>query len=103
MVQMFPFVARDFARALGAKLGISRLPVSGNGPFKDKVAGNSFHNWVIPKNAKNSDGAWEFIKIATNKASQSRLAPRTAAPPTTKEAPAAATGPYPIFFPQAAA
>jgi ABC-type glycerol-3-phosphate transport system substrate-binding protein len=103
MVQMFPFVARDFHRALGAKLGISRLPVSGNGPFKDKVAGNSFHNWVIPKNAKNSDGAWEFIKIATNKTSQSRLAQLTGAPPTNKAALAAATDPYAIFFRKALA
>ena len=103
MVQMFPFVARDFHRALGAKLGISRLPVSGNGPFKNKVAGNSFHNWVIPKNAKNSDGAWEFIKIATNKTSQSRLAQLTGAPPTNKAALAAATDPYAIFFRKALA
>jgi ABC-type glycerol-3-phosphate transport system substrate-binding protein len=103
MVQMFPFVARDFHRALGAKLGISRLPVSGNGPFKNKVAGNSFHNWVIPKNAKNSDGAWEFIKLATNKTAQSRLAQLTGAPPTNKAALAAATDPYAIFFRKALA
>lgn len=103
MVQMFPFVARDFHRALGAQLGISRLPVSGNGPFKDKVAGNSFHNWVIPKNAKNQDGAWELIKLATSKASQSRLAQLTGAPPTNKAALAAATDPYAIFFRKALA
>ncbi len=98
MVQMFPFVAGDFHRALGAKLGVSRLPVSGNGPFKDKVAGNSFHNWVIPKNAKNPDGAWEFIKLATDKTSHSRLAQLTGAPPTNKAALAAATDPYAVFF-----
>jgi ABC-type glycerol-3-phosphate transport system substrate-binding protein len=98
MVQMFPFVAADFHRALGAKLGISRLPVSGNGPFKDKVAGNSFHNWVIPKNAKNAEGAWAFIKLATDKSSQSRLAQLTGAPPTNKAALAAATDPFAVFF-----
>jgi ABC-type glycerol-3-phosphate transport system substrate-binding protein len=103
MVQMFPFVAGDFHRALGAKLGISRLPVSGNGPFKDKVAGNSFHNWVIPKNAKNPEGAWAFIKLATDKTSQSRLAQLTGAPPTNKAALAAATDPYAIFFRKALA
>lgn len=103
MVQMFPFVAGDFHRALGAKLGISRLPVSGNGRFKGKVAGNSFHNWVIPKNAKNQEGAWEFIKLATNKASGSRLAQLTGAPPTNKAALAAATDPYAIFFRKALA
>jgi ABC-type glycerol-3-phosphate transport system substrate-binding protein len=101
MVQMFPFVAGDFHRALGAKLGISRLPVSGNGPFKNKVAGNSFHNWVIPKNAKNADGAWEFIKLATDKTSGSRLAQLTGAPPTNRAALATLTDPYAIFFREA--
>ena len=103
MVQMFPFVAADFHKALGSKLGIARLPVSGNGPFKNKVAGNSFHNWVIPKNAKNADGAWEFIKLATDKTSQSQLAKLTGAPPTNKAALAAITDPYAIFFRKALA
>jgi ABC-type glycerol-3-phosphate transport system substrate-binding protein len=103
MVQMFPFVAADFHKALGSKLGIARLPVSGNGPFKDKVAGNSFHNWVIPKNANNADGAWEFIKLATDKTSQSRLAKLTGAPPTNRAALAAITDPYAIFFRKALA
>ena len=103
MVQMFPFVAADFHKALGSKLGIARLPVSGNGPFKNKVAGNSFHNWVIPKNAKNADGAWEFIKLATDKTSQSQLAKLTGAPPTNRAALAAITDPYAIFFRKALA
>jgi len=103
MVQMFPFVAADFHKALGSKLGIARLPVSGNGPFKDKVAGNSFHNWVIPKNAKNADGAWEFIQLATDKTSQSQLAKLTGAPPTNRAALAAITDPYAIFFRKALA
>lgn len=103
MVQMFPFVAGDFHRALGANLGISRLPVSGNGPFKNKVAGNSFHNWVIPKNAKNSEGAWGFIQLAVDKTSHSQLAKLTGAPPTNKAALAAATDPYAIFFREALA
>ena len=103
MVQMFPFVAGDFHRALGSKLGIARLPVSGNGPFKSKVAGNSFHNWVIPKNAKNPEGAWEFIKMAVDKRSHSELAKLTGAPPTNKAALAAAKDPYAIFFRKALA
>jgi ABC-type glycerol-3-phosphate transport system substrate-binding protein len=103
MVQMFPFVAGDFHRALGAKLGISRLPVSGNGPFKNKVAGNSFHNWVIPKNATNGSGAWEFIKMAVDKTSHSQLARLTGAPPTNRAALATAKDPYAIFFREALA
>jgi multiple sugar transport system substrate-binding protein len=101
MVQMFPFVAGDFKRALGAKLGISRLPVSGNGPYKNMVAGNSFHNWVIPKNAKNPEGAWDFVQLAVDKTSHSQLAKLTGAPPTNRAALAAATDPYAIFFREA--
>ena len=58
---------------------------------------------MIPKNAKNPDGAWEFIKLATDKTSQSRLAQLTGAPPTNKAALAAATDPYAIFFRKALA
>ena len=64
MVQMFPFVIKDFEKALGKNLGITRLPQSGPNP--GRTAANSFHNWVIPKNAKNKDGAWEFIKMAVD-------------------------------------
>ena len=56
MVQMFPFVIKDFEKALGKNLGITRLPQSGPNP--GRTAANSFHNWVIPKNAGNEDGAW---------------------------------------------
>ena len=63
MVQMFPFVIKDFEKALGKNLGLTRLPQSGPNPGRS--ASNSFHNWVIPKNAKNKDGAWEFIKLAS--------------------------------------
>ena len=64
MVQMFPFVIADFQKALGKNLGLARLPQSGPNPGRS--ASNSFHNWVIPKNAGNQDGAWEFIKMAVD-------------------------------------
>src|SRR4030095_11594954 len=59
MVQMFPFVIKDFEKALGKNLGVTRTTTSGPNPGRS--ASNSFHNWVIPKNAKNKEGGWAFI------------------------------------------
>jgi ABC-type glycerol-3-phosphate transport system substrate-binding protein len=98
MVQMFPFVVGDFEKALGKNLGLARLPVSGSGPLKGKVAGNSFHNWVIPKNAKNPDGAWEFIKLATDAQGGGSLASIVGAPPTNVAAVKGMKDPYARFF-----
>ena len=93
MVQMFPFVVKAFEKALGSKLGVTRLPQSGHGPFAGKSAANSFHNWVIPKNAHNSDGAWEYIKMATDKTGGAQLASVVGALPTNKAAVTTITGP----------
>jgi ABC-type glycerol-3-phosphate transport system substrate-binding protein len=98
MVQMFPFVVGDFEKALGKNLGLARLPVSGSGPLKGKVAGNSFHNWVIPKNAKNPDGAWDFIKLATDTQGGGSLASIVGAPPTNVAAVKGMKDPYARFF-----
>jgi ABC-type glycerol-3-phosphate transport system substrate-binding protein len=86
MVQMFPFVTKAFEQALGKNLGLARLPQSGHGPFAGKSAANSFHNWVIPKNAHNPDGAWEYIKLATDNTGASQLATVVGALPTNKAA-----------------
>jgi ABC-type glycerol-3-phosphate transport system substrate-binding protein len=98
MVQMFPFVVGDFEKALGKNLGLAKLPTSGNGPLKGKVAGNSFHNWVIPKNAKNPDGAWDFIKLATDVQGGGSLASIVGAPPTNVAAVKGMKDPYAKFF-----
>jgi ABC-type glycerol-3-phosphate transport system substrate-binding protein len=80
MVQMFPFVIKSFEQALGTKLGLTSLPQSG--PHPGRTAANSFHNWVIPKNAKNKTGAWEFIKMAVDNTGASQLATLVGALPT---------------------
>lgn len=80
MVQMFPFVIKSFEQALGSKLGLTSLPQSG--PHPGRTAANSFHNWVIPKNAKNKTGAWEFIKMAVDNTGASQLATLVGALPT---------------------
>src|SRR5438132_1778095 len=80
MVQMFPFVIKSFEQALGKNLALTSLPQSG--PHPGRTAANSFHNWVIPKNAKNKTGAWEFIKMAVDTQGASDLATLVGALPT---------------------
>jgi ABC-type glycerol-3-phosphate transport system substrate-binding protein len=101
MVQMFPFVVKAFEQALGKDVGVVRLPQSGPNPGRS--ASNSFHNWVIPKNAKNKDGAWSFIKLAVDKQGGSELATKVGALPTNKAAAAKITDPLTKLFLQAAA
>ena len=96
MVLMFPFVIKDFEKALGAKLGLARLPQSGPNP--GRTASNSFHNWVIPRNANNKDGAWEFIRMAVDKQGATSLATRVGALPTNKEAAAGLKDPFSKYF-----
>jgi ABC-type glycerol-3-phosphate transport system substrate-binding protein len=96
MVQMFPFVIKAFEQALGKNLGVTKLPQSG--PHPGRTAANSFHNWVIPKNAKNKDGAWEFIQMAVDKKGGTDLANLVGALPTNKAVLAAAKDPFTKFF-----
>ena len=101
MVQMFPFVIADFQKALGKNLGLARLPQSGPNP--GRASSNSFHNWVIPKNAGNQDGAWEFIKMAVDNKGASDLANKVGALPTNKAAAAGLKNPLSKFFLQLSA
>ena len=96
MVQMFPFVIKAFEQALGKNLGLAKLPQSG--PHPGRTAANSFHNWVIPKNAKNKDGGWEFIQMAVDKKGATDLANLVGALPTNKAVLAAAKDPFTKFF-----
>ena len=98
MVQMFPFVVKQFEHALGSKLGLARLPQSGHGPLAGKSAANSFHNWVIPKNAKNPDAAWNFVKLAVDKTGAGQLASTVGGLPTNKAAVAGIKDPLTKFF-----
>jgi ABC-type glycerol-3-phosphate transport system substrate-binding protein len=101
MVQMFPFVIKAFEQALGNKLGLAPLPQSG--PNAGRSAANSFHNWVIPKNANNKTGAWEFIKMAVDNRGASDLATKVGALPTNKVAAARITDPLTKLFLRVAA
>src|SRR5438132_8596743 len=101
MVQMFPFVIKSFEQAVGKKLGLTSLPQSG--PHVGRTAANSFHNWVIPKNAGNPDGAWEYIKMAVDKQGATDLENVVGALPTNRAVLAVAKDPFTRFFAQVAA
>jgi ABC-type glycerol-3-phosphate transport system substrate-binding protein len=101
MVQMFPFVIKQFEKALGKNLGITKLPQSG--PHPGRTAANSFHNWVIPKNAKNKDGAWAFIQMAVDNKGATDLANIVGALPTNRAVLRSTKDPFTKFFAQVAA
>src|SRR5437868_4887841 len=101
MVQMFPFVIKSFEQSLGKNLAIAKLPQSG--PHVGRTAANSFHNWVIPKNAHNPDGAWEFINMAVDRQGATQLENVVGALPTNRAVLAAARDPFTRFFAQVAA
>jgi raffinose/stachyose/melibiose transport system substrate-binding protein len=80
MTPYFGLQLAAFQKALGSKLGVAPLPLSGSGPLlhvNNGYAGNPFDGWVIPKNSPNADMAWKFIKLASdasaNKTSQSMM------------------------------
>jgi raffinose/stachyose/melibiose transport system substrate-binding protein len=96
MVLMFPFVIKQFEHALGKNLALARLPQSG--PHPGRTAANSFHNWVIPKNAHNPGGAWQFIQMAVDAQGASQLASVVGALPTNKQAIKGIRDPLTRFF-----
>jgi len=53
---------------------------------------------VIPKNARNSDGAWEYIKLATDKTGGAQLASVVGALPTNRAAVTTITDPNTRLF-----
>ena len=65
---------------------MTTLPVFGDGPLAGKSAGNSFHNWVIPKDASNPDLGFAYIKVATDSTAGAQLASMVGSPPANKEA-----------------
>jgi raffinose/stachyose/melibiose transport system substrate-binding protein len=98
MVEMYPALLTDFQKGLGDKLGVARLPISGNGPLKDKIAANSLDNWVIPKGAAHPDLAWAFIKQVSDEQAGAGIADQLALIPANKAAAAKITSPYLKFI-----
>ncbi len=107
-----------YNKALFRKAGIAKPPTTYNEllaqckTFKSKGIlplaygdrdGYSTDNWVIPRNAGNKDGAWEFIKMAVDDRGASALATTVGALPTNKAASGRLKDPITKFFLQTAA
>ena len=91
---------QDRATAAGELIAIARAASFGNAV---RIRANSFHNWVIPKNAGNKTGAWEFIKMAVDGKGATDLATKVGALPTNKVASSQLKNPLSKAFLQLAA
>jgi raffinose/stachyose/melibiose transport system substrate-binding protein len=85
MVLMYPSLVVDFRKGLGQKLALMKLPAAANGPLSHAMNVISGQDWVIPKDAKNPDLAWEFVKLVTDQKSQTEQLLRVATPPANRQ------------------
>ena len=79
-------------------LGVSLIPMSGNGPLKDKNSAFSGDDWVIPKDAAHPDLAWEFIKIASDEQAGAEMIPQIGSPPANIKAGSAISNPFVAYI-----
>lgn len=93
MVEMYPSLFTNFQKTLGSKLGVTTLPISGNGPLASHIAANSLDNWVIPKHAAHPDLGWEWIKLVSDKQAGQGIATLLGNPPANIAADAAVANP----------
>jgi ABC-type glycerol-3-phosphate transport system substrate-binding protein len=98
MVEGQPQNLPQFVGALGKKVGVWPMPVSGHGPWAHKQAGNAIDNWVIPKGAKNPTLAWKWIQLATSKRMQLLEVPLLGSPPANLAAAKSVKDPYVRYF-----
>jgi ABC-type glycerol-3-phosphate transport system substrate-binding protein len=85
MVFMYPSLVVDFRKGLGQNLALMKLPPAANGPLSHAMNVISGQDWVIPKDAKNKDLAWEFVKIVTDAPSQTEALKIVATPPANRQ------------------
>jgi len=98
MVEGQPQNLPQFVGALGSKVGVWPMPVSGHGPWAHKQAGNAIDNWVIPNGAKNPTLAWKYIQLATSKRMQLLEVPELGSPPSNLAAANSVKDPYVRYF-----
>jgi raffinose/stachyose/melibiose transport system substrate-binding protein len=101
MTTLYGILLGDMKKALGDKLGVARLPVSGDGPLLDVGSGyaaNSFANWVIPKDSSHQDLTWEFVQTVTDKTAGIGILTDLGETPANKAAAATITDPIDKFL-----
>ena len=77
MAPYYPLQLGAFRQALKGNLGIARQPLSGNSALLHVgtgYAGTPSDEWIIPKQTKNADMAWKFIRIASDAVAQRQSA-----------------------------
>ena len=94
MIEGYPQFLPTLEPALGDNLGVAPLPVSGDGPWKDRSAANSGEGWVIPAGARNPDLAWEWIKQVSDEEAGLAIEKYVGIPPANKAAHAKMTNPH---------
>jgi raffinose/stachyose/melibiose transport system substrate-binding protein len=70
-----------YFKAIKDKVGVAKLPRSGNGPLNSGVIGSSGDDWAIPIDAKNPDLAWELIKIFSDQTAAGTMIDLLGSPP----------------------
>ena len=79
------------------QLGVALIPMSGNGPFKNDTSAMAGDTWVVPKDSKHPDLAWEFIKLASDETAGKEMMPMLGSPPANLAASATVTDPIVKF------
>jgi ABC-type glycerol-3-phosphate transport system substrate-binding protein len=62
-------------------LGVTLIPMSGSSSWKNETASMAGDTWTIPKDAKNVDMGWEFIKLASDEAAGTEMIEKLGSPP----------------------
>jgi raffinose/stachyose/melibiose transport system substrate-binding protein len=79
------------------KLGVALIPMTGSGPFKNDTSAMAGDTWVIPKDSKNPDQAWQFITLASDETAGKEMMPMLGSPPANKAAAATVDDPVVKF------
>jgi ABC-type glycerol-3-phosphate transport system substrate-binding protein len=86
MVAMFADHVLEFRDGIGKNLAVMRFPPASNGPLGHAMNAVSGNNWVIPKQAKHPELAWEFVKLISDGPSQTEQLELKGTPPTNSTA-----------------
>ncbi len=70
-----------YFKSIYDKIGVTKLPRSGNGPLSSGVIGSSGDDWMIPAGAKNPDLAWELIKMFSDETAGNSMISLLGSPP----------------------
>jgi ABC-type glycerol-3-phosphate transport system substrate-binding protein len=86
MVATFADRVLELREDVKQNLAVMKLPPAGNGPLKNAMNVVSGNNWVIPKDAKNPELAWEFVNMVSDGKSQTDQLRLKGTPPTNNTA-----------------